>query len=42
MKLTAQLPELRIDIGDGALDDNYVAGVGRAAQPEDSAAAIIK
>ncbi|ESW77956.1 hypothetical protein X772_29905 [Mesorhizobium sp. LSJC280B00] len=29
MKLTAKLPELRIDIGDGAIDDHYVAGVGR-------------
>ncbi|ESX43602.1 hypothetical protein X760_31510 [Mesorhizobium sp. LSHC422A00] len=29
MKLTAKLPELWIDIGDGAIDDHYVAGVGR-------------
>lgn len=30
-----------MDIGDGALDDHYVAGVGRGT-PEDSAAAIIE
>ncbi|MER9418842.1 hypothetical protein NKI95_23170 [Mesorhizobium sp. M0306] len=36
MKLTAKLAELRIDSGDGAIDDHYVAG---PAQPEDSAAA---
>ncbi|MER9282277.1 hypothetical protein [Mesorhizobium sp. M0522] len=24
-----ELAELRIDIGDGAIDDHYVAGVGR-------------
>ncbi|MER8943585.1 hypothetical protein NKH82_29555 [Mesorhizobium sp. M0915] len=29
MKLTAKLAELRIDIGDGAIDDHFVAGVGR-------------
>ncbi|ESY91661.1 hypothetical protein X738_28765 [Mesorhizobium sp. LNHC209A00] len=29
MKLTAKLAELRIDIGDGAIDDHYVAGLGR-------------
>lgn len=29
MKLTAKLAELRIDIGDRAIDDHYVAGVGR-------------
>ncbi|WP_352975281.1 hypothetical protein [Mesorhizobium sp. M1428] len=41
MKL-AKSAELRIDMGDGAIDDHYAAGVGRAAQPEDSAGAIIK
>ncbi|WP_352840202.1 hypothetical protein [Mesorhizobium sp. M0514] len=41
MKLTAKLAELRTDIGDGAIDDHYVA-VSGAAQPEDSAAAIIE
>ncbi|MER9182836.1 hypothetical protein [Mesorhizobium sp. M0767] len=29
MKLTAKLAELRTDISDGAIDDHYVAGVGR-------------
>ncbi|ESY89529.1 hypothetical protein X741_30375 [Mesorhizobium sp. LNHC229A00] len=29
MKLTAKLAELRTDIGDGAIEDHYVAGVGR-------------
>ncbi|MER9658081.1 hypothetical protein NKJ26_32550 [Mesorhizobium sp. M0152] len=32
MKLTTKPAELRIDMGDGAIDDHYVAG---AAQSED-------
>ncbi|WP_352618636.1 hypothetical protein [Mesorhizobium sp. M0323] len=41
MKLTAKLPELRIDIGDGAIPTT-TSPVSGAAQPEDSAAAIIE
>ncbi|WP_352928060.1 hypothetical protein [Mesorhizobium sp. M1088] len=40
MKLTAKLAELRIDIGDGAIDDHYVSPASGAAHPEDSAATI--
>ncbi|ESY67314.1 hypothetical protein X743_26945 [Mesorhizobium sp. LNHC252B00] len=29
MKLTTKLAELRIDIGVGAIEDHFVAGVGR-------------
>ncbi|ESX66926.1 hypothetical protein X759_27110 [Mesorhizobium sp. LSHC420B00] len=29
VKLTAKLAELRVDIGDAAIDDHFVAGVGR-------------
>ncbi|WP_352748619.1 hypothetical protein [Mesorhizobium sp. M0701] len=41
MKLTAKLPELRIDIGDGP-STTTTSPVSGAAQAEDSAGAIIE